>query len=49
MKLIFNPDDKEKHGKGWYWQRFTDWKTSQLFNTEEEAEQARDINILKWD
>jgi len=43
MKLIFSPDDNS-----WYWQRYSDWKTSQLFKTEEEARQARDIGILKW-
>lgn len=44
MKLVFSPDDN-----GWYWQRYSDWKTSQLFKSEEEAQQARDINILRWE
>ncbi len=43
MKLIYSPDDN-----AWYWQRFSDWKISQLFDTAIEAEQAKSKNQLMW-
>jgi len=49
MKLIYSPDDARRYGKGWYWQRFIDWKTSQLFKTEKEAIKAKKENCLKWE
>jgi len=44
MNLIFSPDDN-----GYYFQRFSDWKTSQLFKTEKEAIKARKENKLIWE
>lgn len=44
MKLIYSPDDN-----GYYWQRFSDWATSQLFQTPKEAMQARLDKKLIWD
>jgi len=49
MKLIYSHDDAMKCGKGWYWQRYKDWKTSQLFKTDTEAFQAKHQNKLKWE
>ena len=43
MELIYSPDER-----GWYWQRFSDWKTTQLFATKELAIRARDDKILEW-
>ena len=49
MKLIFSPDDYDKYSKGYYWQEYRNWKTSQLFETVEEAERAKEENKLRWD
>jgi len=47
MKLIFSPDDHAKHGKGYYWQEYKKWRTSQLFKTEKEAIRASDQYTIK--
>ena len=44
MQLVYSPDDN-----GWYWQRYKDWKTSQIFRTELEALKAKEKNKLKWE
>jgi hypothetical protein len=44
MHLIYSPDDN-----GYYYERFSDWKTSQVFRTEEKAELAKKNNKLKFD
>lgn len=49
MKLIYSPDDRAKHGKGYYWQEYRNWRTSQLFKTKEEAMKAKEQNKIKWD
>lgn len=49
MRLIYSPDDNKKHGKGYYWEEYKNWKTSQLFKTEEEAMQSKKENKLRWE
>jgi len=48
MTLIYSPDDEEESGKGYYWERFSDWKISQLYKTKHEAIQARHNHRLKF-
>jgi hypothetical protein len=43
MELIYSPDDH-----GYYWQRFTDWATSQVFGTWQQANKARRLGQLKF-
>lgn len=43
MHLIYSPDDN-----GYYWERFSDWKTSQIFNTQKDAIVARRNKSLNW-
>lgn len=43
MELIYSPDDA-----GYYWQRFSDWKTSQVFKTRSLAERAKAKGKLRW-
>ncbi len=40
---------KSSENKGWYFQRLTDLKVSQLFSTHEEATKAYLSNTLKWE
>ncbi len=42
--LVYSPDEA-----AYYWQKFPEQVTSQLFNTEEEAEKALIENKVKWD
>lgn len=48
--LVYSPDDN-----GWYWERFDDWATSQLFETNAEAintmqaELAFKNNLIDWE
>ncbi len=42
MRLIYSPDEN-----GWYWER-RDWKTSQLFPTEEAARLALRQGACVW-
>ena len=44
MELIYSDWDL-----GWYWQRYSDWKTSQLFSTEQEAWDAKSDGKLTWE
>ena|GEM_PF-3580745 len=44
MKLIYSPDDG-----GYYFQRYSDWKCSQLFDTLADAHKAQADNRLSWD
>lgn len=44
LDLVKSPDDN-----GWYFQRLTDWRTSQLFPTHEEATKAYLAGALKWE
>ena len=44
MELIYSPDDN-----GYYWQRFSDWKISQIFFTENDAIRAKQTKQLIWD
>ena len=45
MQLIYSEDDK-----GYYYQRFNDWKVSvKLFKTEQKAITARENNQLTWE
>ncbi len=37
------------HDNGWYWERFSDWKTSQVFRTRDEAVVARREQELRWE
>lgn len=48
MRLVYSPDDFERHSKGWYWETM-DWRVSQLFATAEEARLARINNLLIWE
>lgn len=48
LGLIFSPDDNENNGKGWYFQRFPEQDTSQLFETKAEAMKVMESNNLKW-
>ena len=43
MELIYSPYDN-----GWYWQRHSDWATSQVFATKREAQQAARHKLLEW-
>jgi hypothetical protein len=43
MTLIYSPDES-----GWYWQRYSDWATSQLFRTQREAKEAQEDGLLEW-
>ena len=43
MKLIYSPDDN-----GYYWQRYGDWKVSQLFATIAEANHAQVHDYIVW-
>ena len=43
MHLVHSP-----HDGGYYWERFSDWKTSQVFKTEEEAREAKTAGKLRW-
>ena len=42
--LIYSPDDK-----AYYYQRFSDWKVTQLFKSQKEARQAKKDGLLKWE
>lgn len=42
MRLIYSPDDL-----GWYWERH-DWKTSQIFDTPDDALWAKRHNMITW-
>jgi hypothetical protein len=44
MEIIRSPDDG-----GWYWQRWSDGATSQIFPTEGDARQAKAESRLVWD
>lgn len=44
MQLIYSPDDN-----GYYWQRFEDWKVSQIFFTEGDAIRAKQTDQLLWE
>ena len=44
MDLIYSADDG-----GWYFQRYSDWKVSQLFDTEDDAIAARNRGELEWE
>ena len=33
---------------GWYYQRNLDWKVTQLFDTREDAIEARNTDELRW-
>lgn len=48
MELMFSADDGIKDGKYYYWQRYSDWKCSQSFETEQKARKAKEENKLKW-
>lgn len=48
--LVFSPDDRDR----WYWQRFSDWKTSQFFDDNIGAIEAMKLElknpqIIKWE
>ena len=43
MKLIYSPDDN-----GYYWQRYVDWKVSQLFSTIADANRAKNNGLIIW-
>ena len=42
--LIYSSDDR-----GFYFQRFSDWKTTQVFSTKQEALDADELGLLIWD
>tara|TARA_R100001594_G_scaffold85900_1_gene120404 strand:+ start:473 stop:652 length:180 start_codon:yes stop_codon:yes gene_type:complete len=48
-QLIYSYDDNRDYGKGWYWERYSDWKHSQSFSTKKEARIANSNNILHWE
>lgn len=49
VNAIFSPDDEAKTGKGWYLQeRGGDWRTSQLFKTEQSAWDAWRDGKIVW-
>ena len=41
MHLVHSPDEN-----GWYWERFSDWKTSPIFLTKEQAINAQHTGEL---
>lgn len=43
MELVYSPDEA-----GYYWQRFSDWKTSQVFKTRSLAVRAKAKGKLRW-
>lgn len=43
MKLIYSPDDN-----GWYWERYSDWKVSQVFPDKKAAMRAKRKGKLTW-
>lgn len=43
MHLVYSPDDA-----GWYWERFIDWATSQLFPSATAACEAKHYDQLIW-
>jgi|TARA_R110000737_G_scaffold203075_1_gene222213 hypothetical protein len=48
-RMIYSYDDNRDFGKGWYWQRYKDWRTSQSFSTKKEALIANRNNTLDWE
>ena len=44
IDLIYSPDESS-----YYWQRTSDWKTSQLFSTQEEARTAKVNGQIAWE
>ena len=44
MMLVYSPYDKS-----WYWQRYSDWKVSQLFSSKRKAIQAVILDELTWE
>lgn len=50
--LVHSPDDEKQTGKGWYWEDRrpggAGWPISQLFATEEEAQQAQKDKTITW-
>lgn len=52
--LIYSVDDENETGKGWYYEerclgRGGNWRSSQLFETEQEARQAFGNGHIKWE
>ena len=43
MRLVYSPDDS-----GWYFERFSDWATSQLFKSQSLALFAKRHHQLVW-
>lgn len=43
MELVYSPDDN-----GYYWQRYSDWATSQVFADIKQAYAARRAGMLEW-
>ena len=47
MRLVHSPDDN-----GWYWERFSDWKTSPIFPTKEmalNAQRTGQLFEMEWE
>ena len=44
IRLIYSPDDN-----GFYFERFNDWKTSQVFPTKMEAWKALRDDLIIWE
>ena len=44
MHLVYSRDDG-----GWYWERYGDWATSQVFATELDAKLAAVDNTIAWE
>lgn len=42
-RLVYSDDDK-----GYYWERFRDWKTSQIYATVKEARESLENNTIIW-
>jgi len=50
IDLIYSPDDAANSGKGYYLQRYPSGETSQLFDTQAEAQRAFDNpKTIKWE
>ena len=49
IDACYSPDDETETGKGWYLHDYDTNKTSQLFNSAEEAEKALNNNTVVWE